>query len=137
MAWTTPKTNWVSSDYYNYGDLNKVESNTDELNTIITSLVPAPTLGAIVTNRTNVTLEYYDSLNRVESNILALKTAFYEPLGWITPKTDWVSLQAFDNIDANRLESNLLALKTMTDNVIAEFEYCGSITCGEVFNFDL
>ena len=125
-SWTTPKTDWDETDYYNYGDLNRVENNTEYVKDLMNSAGYDPVMSAYTQNRTNESIEYYDSLNRVEGNILALKQCSYEPLTWQTPKTDWESVvDNFDFEDANRLESNLLGLKEMTDNIILGFLKCG------------
>jgi len=123
MAWVTPKTDWVSSDYYNFADLNRVENNANEIAALIATFTNPITLDSVNTSRDNTSIEFYDSLNRIENNILAF--AIYLPLVWVTPKTNWASLSNFDYSDANRLEGNLLALYNMINNIIAEFRYCG------------
>ncbi|MHB8077422.1 hypothetical protein [Desulfosporosinus fructosivorans] len=130
MAWQTPKTSWWKDDYYNFGDLNRVESNTQELITIMQGNFTPPVL-TVVTNRDITRIEFYDELNRIEGNILAIRNALYEPPGWITPVTDWFSLKSFGYIEANRLESNLLALYTLLQNIQNYFQYSGVPTCGQ------
>jgi hypothetical protein len=125
---------WTSEDYINYRDFNRIERNIVLMQDIIEEITSRPTLETEVTDRTNYSLEFKDSLNRIERNILALKNAFYEPLGWETPKTTWASLDAFSYVDANRLENNLANMKIMSERIIAEFEYCGALYCGQVFN---
>lgn len=134
MAWITPKTNWTTSDYYNFGDLNRVENNSDYLATLIGTYAATPILTGITTTRDNTRIEYYDNLNRVEGNIEILETAAGTPLIWDNPKTTWVSLEAFDNLDAIRLEDNLLQLKNMIDNIISELRFCGAFICGTDFD---
>jgi hypothetical protein len=134
-SWTTPKTDWDVSDYYNYSDLNRVESNTEYIKDELVALGYSPTLSTITTTRTNASIDFYDDINRVESNIKALADASYTPLTWETPKTSWVSvIDPFDYSDANRLENNLSNLKTMVENIEAELEYCGILICGESFH---
>jgi hypothetical protein len=133
MAWQTPKTDWTSSDYYNYSDLNRVENNTGELENLVDTYFSIQPLTKI-TDRTNIHIEYYDSLNRVESNILALKDATFQPLEWETPKTNWQSVSdAFSYVDANRLEKNLVNLKLTIENTIDEMRYCGTFYSGDTF----
>ena len=132
MAWQTPKTNWNSDDYYNFGDLNRVEGNSDAVADVIDYYSGVkPTLTGLVTNRDNTRFEYYDDLNRIENNVIVLKTASYEPPGWITPVTDWASGDPFDYVDANRLEVNLLALYTLVCNIRDYIPYCGTFACGQ------
>lgn len=133
MAWITPVTNFTSSSYYNYSDLNRVENNTIELQTLIGSYSTTPTLGSTNTSRTNATIEFYDSLNRLENNIDLIRQATFTPIGWLSPKLDWTSCgYSFDYVVANRLESNLLALKGMIDNIKDNLMYCGAVNsiCG-------
>lgn len=126
MAWTTPKVNWTESNYYNAADLNRVESNTTELASYIASYSVTVATATAITNRTNVTIEYFDSLNRVENNIaLCQQVIGAIPSGYLTPKTTWASLGQFSYIDANRLENNLLLLYTMAQNIKGYLKYCG------------
>lgn len=130
MAWVEPKTDWAPDDYYNYGDLNRVETNTAHLASLLEQLgQPVPL--TYITNRDRRRFEFFDSLNRIESNIKALADNFYAPEGWEQPKTTWASLQRFDYRDANRLEHNLLLLYELIQNVIENMKYCGTFTCGE------
>lgn len=131
MGWLTPKTDWIKEDYYNFGDLNRVENDTNEIALLMAQVLMNPILEAIVTNRDNTFIEFNDSLNRVERNILALMNASYEPPGWLIPKTDWVSLTSFDYKAANRLESNLLAIYYLINNIIASFRYSGTFCAGQ------
>lgn len=128
------KTDWAVDDHYNFEDLNRVESNCQEIADSISTYSTPPTLAGIDTSRDNTDLVFYDDLNRIENNILELKTSTATPLNWITPKTTWATLNKFDYIDANRLESNLQALNTMANNIILELNYCGEIICGQDFN---
>lgn len=132
MAWITPKLDWNSNDYYNYGDLNRVENNINEVKNLILTYVFNLDIGDIITTRTVSSIEYYTGLNRIESNILALRNATYQPIGWITPKTNWQSvIDGFGYTDANRLENNVLALYTQANNTIDAFLYCGTFNCGQ------
>jgi hypothetical protein len=130
-SWTTPVTDWTSSDYYNYGDVNRVEGNTEYVKDLLISAGYSPSLASIVKTWANTSILFYDDLNRIENNIKALKDCSYEPLNWITPVTDWATLDVFDYNDAIRLESNLYELKTMVDNIISAFLKCGTFKAGQ------
>lgn len=131
MAWITPKTDWTSNGFYNFADLNRVENNVNEIVTLINTLSSMSPL-TVITNRDMTAIEFFDSMNRIESNILALKNASYQPVDWITPKTDWVSVnEAFDYNDANRLETNLQALYMLLNSIIAYFKYAGQFYAGQ------
>lgn len=134
-TWQTAKTNWTTSDYYNYADLNRVENNTEYLRDYILTLGYYASIVSLVSNRTKESIVYADDMNRIESNIKVLADCSYIPLGWITPITNWVSVfKSFSYSDANRLESDLINLKTMVENIDAELKYCGAFTCGDDFN---
>ena len=124
MAWQTPKTDWDTSDYYNYSDLNRVENNTSEIADLIATYATRPGIVSTNTSRTKTSIEYYDSLNRIENNISLLKDAITEPENWETLKTDWVSVvEIFDYSDANRLENNLSELYTLVNRKIDNLLY--------------
>lgn len=135
MAWITPKTDWNGNDKYNFGDLNRVDNNTRFLNTFISGFNNAATLetytSQAMTNYPRAAL-----LNLTERNLKALRDTFI-PYVSLTCKTDWIGGKddvSFDYNHANRLELNLATMKTMAENILAEFEYCGSITAGQDFN---
>lgn len=132
MAWQTAKTNWKKSDYYNYGDLNRVENNTQEVANIMDTYSEAPNLNAVITNRGHTSIEFYDSFNRIENNIKRLKDSLYEPVGWMGTKTDWTSVgESFDHNHANRLETNLLLLYELVNNTKNYLPYCGAFYAGQ------
>ena len=120
--WQTPITNWdgltVNRKYYNFGDLDRVEQNTEYLKDEFEALGYIPSTTTFTYPRTNATIEFKDGLNRIESNIKAIKDATFTPLMWETPKINWVNvLDAFGYTEANRLEKNCLGLYTMLNNI--------------------
>ncbi|MFD1954305.1 hypothetical protein ACFSL6_08975 [Paenibacillus thailandensis] len=128
--WIEPRTNWTASDRYNFGDLDRVENNTRYLADVLTSY--GYTVEIVTkTGRTVKTIEFADELNRIESNERAIVDAFYEPIGWEQPVTDWsAAVRGFGFRDAIRLEKNLLLIYELWGNVVKEFRYCGAFTCG-------
>lgn len=129
MAWITPKTNFVSTDYYNYSDFNRVENNINEVRNYLNSIqYPIPSI-PVVTNRTNTSIDYVSSINRIENNIKTLCTNFVYPPGFIAVKT-WSNLLGFSHSDANRLEVNINALYLCAQKVYEGYKYCGATTCG-------
>ncbi len=123
-------TDWTKYDFYNAEDLNRVESNAQDITAFMQANFKPPTL-TTVTNRDMTRIEFYDDLNRIESNILAIRNTLYEPPGWLVPITNWFSLKSFSYADANRLESDLLALYTLLQNIQNYFQYSGVPTCGQ------
>lgn len=131
MPWIEPKTNWNDRDYYNFDDLNRVEINSEYVATLLTEYRGEPVTIPVVTNRDMTKIEFFDSLNRIEGNIQTLADLFFEPVGWIEPKTNWQSGQPFDWRDANRLERNLALLHDLLLKAFESYKYCGTFYAGE------
>ena len=137
MPWETQITDWdgvtevPNRKWYNFADLNRVEGNTDAVADLIATYATKPTLFGLLTTRDMTAIEFFDSLDRVEGNILVLRNASYQPPGWITPVTNWASRDPFDYTDANRLESNLQALHSLINNIKSSFKYSGTFSSGQ------
>lgn len=130
MPWMEPKTDWTPNDTYNFDDLNRVENNTADVAAFLESIqykVPPLT---VVTNRDKKSIDFISSINRVESNIEALKDAFIIPPGYQGKKT-WAVGMGFDYRDANRLERNLQLLYEWAHLAKENLKYCGTFYCGE------
>lgn len=130
MPWMEPKTDWTSLDYYNYGDLNRIENNTAEVAAFLESIqyqVPELT---VVTNRDKKSIDFISSINRVENNIEQLKDAFITPPGYQSKKV-WEVGKGFSHQDANRLENNLKLLYKWAHLAKENLKYCGTFYCGE------
>jgi len=130
MPWMEPKTDWTSFDYYNYGDLNRIENNTAEVAAFLESIqyqVPELT---VVTNRDKKSIDFISSINRVENNIEQLKDAFIAPPGYQGKET-WTVKKGFSYKDANRLENNLKLIYEWAHRVKENYRYCGTFYCGE------
>lgn len=125
------KTDWLPTDYYNFEDLNRVEVATkivkDRIAIFRGEIVPITT----VTNRTETSIEFADSLNRIENNILQLKLTFPNTALFEFSKTDWVHDTPFDFSDANRLERNLYDMFYAIEANISNIPYCGQIIAGQ------
>jgi hypothetical protein len=131
MAWIAAKTDWDAADYFNYGDVNRVENNTDYIADYVeTNLGNRPAIVGTKVDWANTDIVYAANMQRIESNVTLIKTRLGTPTGWGTPVT-WVTLLKFDYTDANRLETNLSLLKTMAENVNAALLYCGDVIAGE------
>lgn len=129
MAWTTPKTNWTANDVYNYGDLNRVENNVSEIASFLQAiqyLVPPLT---IVKNRDKTSIDFLNSINRVEGNIEQLKNVFVTPPGYQNRKI-WAVGIGFGFRDANRLENNLSLLYEWAIKAKENQVFCGTFACG-------
>ncbi|WP_019534204.1 hypothetical protein [Paenibacillus ginsengihumi] len=130
-TWINPKTDWDDEDYYNFGDLNRVENNSGVIAEILAEYAGRPITITTVTNRDMRQIEFFDSLNRIEGNIKYLADNFYAPVGWETPKLNWRSGQVFDYRDAIRLERNLALLYDLLLKTINNLRYCGTFSAGE------
>lgn len=129
IGWLEPKLDWGPTDYYNFSDLNRVENNTIYVVEMISSFDISPIIESDV-SRTMSSIEFANSLNRIESNINLLRQR-YTPNGWTINKIDWQSNQPFDFNDAARLENNLALLYFYYRGNIDNFRHCGAYTCGE------
>ncbi|MBE1554813.1 hypothetical protein [Sporosarcina limicola] len=127
--WMTPKLDWNSADFYNFGDLNRVENNTEIVSGLVGFFVVLPPL-TFVKNRDMKRIEFADSLNRVESNQDALRQR-YTPVGWLQNKLDWEANVAFSFNDARRLEHNLNLLYQHYKGNTEIVPICGAFICGE------
>lgn len=130
MAWIAPKLNWVGTDSINFADFNRIENNAQEVATYLNSIqyhIPSLTT---VTSRTNVSIDFLSSINRIEQNLEAIRTNFVTPPGYLSAET-WVKGKGFDYTDANRLEANLQLLLDYGVLVFKSFKYCGATITGD------
>lgn len=121
MSWQTPKTNWTSVDTYLANDLNRVESNTQYIATVLAMQgYTVPTLSYKL-NWTQEDILVSDDFNRIESNIKSLADYYYTGSEWQELKTNWVALDSVDYTFANRIEKNLKILKDILDTMIRHY----------------
>lgn len=126
----TPKVNWNSNDYYNFADLNRVESNIQFVADYLVSMGYAIPLEAIVTNRDMLSIDFVSSINRVERNLDSIRANLITPPTYQDMKV-WSKGMGFNFDDANRYERNLLLLYKWADLIAQSFKYCGTFNCGE------
>lgn len=128
MPWTNPKTNWTSNEAYNFGDINRVESNMEYVRSELIGIgytVPSLTF---ITNRNILSYDLLSSVNRIESNMEAIK--LFTPPGWLDTIT-WTADTRFTNYHANRWESNVQLLHDYVPLVESAFRRCGAIVAGQ------
>lgn len=129
MMYLTPKLDWTEDDYYNPDDLNRVENNTIEVAELVKQMLGIDaTLEPQVTDRDYTSIEFADSLNRIERNIDKLNCLNLE--SWKPNKTTWQAGDPFDYKDALRLENNLAILHDILSKNVNAVHYCGSFNCG-------
>jgi len=127
VAWITPKIDWDSTDRYNFADLNRVENNTEYVYDLLVLRGYISELLVFIKSGRSITyLEFYDSMNRIESNIEKLGDSFFLPDGWEPMNTNWVSGETpFDYQVANRLENNLYLLEDLLRRIPQLSTICG------------
>lgn len=125
------KIDWEPTDYYNFEDLNRVEYYTQLVSELVVFFRGNTAANNFFSERDMTSIEFADSLNRLEKNIEVLLSELNNPTGTIQPKTDWWYNTSFSYIDANRLETNLLLLYKYVQGNINNFKYCGTFTCGD------
>jgi len=136
MAWQTPIVSNATS-YFNYTDWNRVEGNCAAIAALLITCGITVSLTTVTSRADGSYLDFYDSLNRIEGNILALYAAYnVAPAGWVVPKTTWIYDQPFSYVDTNRMENNTLGLYNQVNGIIQEYVLCGqSLTiCGLTWN---
>lgn len=123
------KIDWGPDDYYNAEDFNRVENNTLEVAKLINELLGSDVkLEPIVTDRDYSSIEFPDSLNRIERNIQ--KDSNLNLNGIVPMKTTWKVGDKFSYKDANRLENNLYIIYSLLIKNVGNVPYCGSFNCG-------
>lgn len=126
------KMDWTPMDYYNYQDLNRVEEATlivrEKIVLFRGEIVP---LDEIFYARTQDTIEYADSLNRIETNLERMKLTFPNPSIFDISKTDWTHDKPFDFSDATRYERMLYEMYYNIENNISNIPYCGQLIAGQ------
>ena len=108
--WTAPKTNWGSTDYFNYTDYNRIKNNIAYLRNLALTLYldfPYEDMGDDKSGYAD--FPYADEFNAMENNLESMKNgtfAFYN-----TDKKQWYANQPTPNYeDLNRIESACLKL---------------------------
>lgn len=76
-TWTTPKTNWKSTDYFNYWDFNRIKGNLAYLHEQVCLLCKDITIDNMGTDKGWTTLIYADDFNKFEKNLEKINLACY------------------------------------------------------------
>jgi hypothetical protein len=127
------KTDWLPSDFYNYEDLNRVESAMMIVRDRIIELKGIlVTLDSPKTDRTEKTIEFADSLNRIETNLQRLILTFPDTYNFPDVKTDWTFNSPFSFAVANRYEQTLYNMYYTIENNISNIPYAGELYTGEL-----
>lgn len=134
MAWTTPKTDWTESSFFNVVDWNRIKDNVTYLADELEAFgYIRPGVVDIGLGRGTMSLPTYDLVNSLETNLLNLKNV----LGTIAPDVEtWhYRLSSLynrnpDYSDWNRWETTLKQVNTDLQHIRDSWVYCGEINCG-------
>lgn len=109
MAWQTPKTNWVSTDYFNIEDYNRIIGNIAELREIAIQAYPVFSIASMGGEKTYSDYIYADEINTIESNLTTICNNTY-PFAIGEQKTYYPYQPATDYAEFNRIESACLTI---------------------------
>lgn len=91
MSWVTPKTNWVSTEFYNVEDWRRVQENLTLLSQWLTThgYLPTPTPLQDASIANSLALPTPQLLNKVESNLTLLYNAYGINFSEWQPSKTW------------------------------------------------
>lgn len=130
MPWITPKMNWTGTDFYNAGDLNRVENNIAEVRSYLISIgysIPTITTN---TSRINTSYDLVSSINRIESNLNTIRQAFATPAGWQST-ISWTAATKMTADHANRWETSAKLLYDAAQATYQGYRYAGTFNAGQ------
>lgn len=114
----------TSKGYYNYTDLNRVESWCEYLANLLTSY-SYPVSISIKKDWTMFDLPNTDDMERIRSNVNAIKTAFYAYTE-IPENLEYMTIEK-----ANAVEKILSEINNLIKNMINCFRYSNTFSAGE------
>lgn len=115
MAWIEPKTDWVSGDYFNATDYNRIIVNIAYLKAYLDTLFYGLTNISTMEEKTAKSLIYAREINAIET---ALETLNLESYKFDIGKTKeyMANTRTIDFAELNRIESAILSLYTQMTN---------------------
>ena len=115
MGWITPKTNWVSSDYFNVEDYNRIRGNIQYVYEYALRLYKVFGID-VMQERTLGDAVAAELLNHVEKNLDKIANNTYNLIEYRPGKTFEAGQPAWNYDDLNRIERNLLLINTMLES---------------------
>lgn len=109
MAWQTPKTNWVSTDYFNIGDYNRIIGNIDALRELAIQMYPEFSIQDMGDSKRYSDYIYADEINAIEQNLTTICNNTY-PFSIGAQKTYYPNQPTTDYAEFNRIESACLTI---------------------------
>ena len=114
-----------SDTYYNYTDLNRVESKTKEL----AEKLSKSGYFVMIKTKTDWSMDNFPSaseMKRYLDNVKALKNQFTLSYGELPE-----SMDNLDYIGANEIEKFLMDVEKLIDYMLEALHFCGVFYCGE------
>lgn len=115
MGWVTPKTNWVSSDYFNIEDYNRIRGNIQYVYEYALRLYKVFGID-VMQERTLGGAVAAELLNDVEKNLDKIVENTYNLIEYRPSKSFEPGQAAWNYDDLNRIERNLLLIITMLES---------------------
>jgi hypothetical protein len=115
MAWIEPKTDWVSSDYFNATDYNRIIGNITYLKAYLDTLFYGLTNISTMEEKTAKSLIYAREINDIETALETINLETYKfDIG--ETKEYMANTRTLDFAELNRIESAILLLYTQMVN---------------------
>ena len=109
MAWIEPKTDWVSVDYFNATDYNRIIGNIAYLKAYLDTLFYGLTNISTMEEKTATSLIYAREINAIETALETLNIETYKfNIG--ETKEYMANTRTIDFVELNRIESAILLL---------------------------
>lgn len=108
-TWSTPKTDWVSSDYFNAVDYNRIKNNLIYLRDLAVQMYTEFTIGTVSDDKTAADYFYADEINQMEDNLDTINANTLQR-SYGTAPTYAANGVIMDYTELNRLEGAILDL---------------------------
>lgn len=133
-TWTTPKTNWVGTDYFYRGDWLRIVGNVEYIADILG--VEFYPYTAVYNGRTLLKARERNYVTNTLETLYATLNASWER-GYVAPRVDYGS--PWNSRDLNIIESMLLNMKEQIDGTVSNTVeyYSDEIICGDTISVGL
>ena len=113
MTWSTPKTNWESTDRFNISDYNRIKNNLEYLHEFANTLYLSFSIADMGENKESYADFFYaDEFNLFEDNLKVInQTVFTQDIGYAQRFYDNGQFIKYDEL--NRIESAILSIYEM------------------------
>lgn len=116
ILWTTPKTDWTASSYFNAVDYNRIKNNLIVLSDLVNAVYPALSIADMGSDKTVSDFMYADEFNLFETNLETMKNWIVDlGIGRGTLYSENAPMPNYTEL--NRIESAMLK---MHDNLVGQ-----------------